>query len=70
MTKDITVSQTLLRHSKPQMTAVYAHGNFDKALAAQRKYMEQLLSTKPTSEATQSPSRRAGILPTRNDSNS
>jgi hypothetical protein len=52
MTKDITVSQTLLRHSKPEMTAVYTHGNFDKALEAQRKYMEQLLATKPASEAT------------------
>src|SRR5271166_6890071 len=30
-TKDITVSQTLLRHSKPEMTAVYTHGNFPKA---------------------------------------
>lgn len=27
--------------------------NFDKALEAQRKYMEQLLATKPGSEATQ-----------------
>jgi hypothetical protein len=53
MTKDITVSQTLLRHSKPEMTAVYTHGNFDKALAVQEKYMEQLLATKPASEATQ-----------------
>jgi len=25
------------------MTAVYTHGNFAKALEAQRKYMEQLL---------------------------
>lgn len=53
ITEDITVSQTLLRHSKPAMTAVYTHGNFDKALEAQRKYMEQLLATKPASEATQ-----------------
>ena len=53
MTKDITVSQTLLRHSKPEMTAAYTHGNFDKALEAQRKYMEQLLATKHASEATQ-----------------
>jgi urease accessory protein UreH len=42
ITKDIAVSQTLLRHSKPEMTAVYAHGSFNKALEAQRKYMEQL----------------------------
>jgi hypothetical protein len=53
MTKGITVSQTLLRHSKPEMTAVYTHGNFDKALEAHRKYMEQLLATKPLPEATQ-----------------
>ena len=53
ITKDITISQTLLRHSKPEMTAVYTHGNFNKALEAQRKYMEQLLATKPASEATQ-----------------
>ena len=52
-TKDITVSQTLLRHSKPEMTAVYTHGNFPKALDAQRQYMEQLLAGKPASEATQ-----------------
>jgi hypothetical protein len=50
-TKDITASQTLLRHSKPEMTAVYTHGNFPKALDAQRQYMEQLLAAKPASEA-------------------
>jgi integrase len=53
ITKDITVSQTLLRHSKPDMTAVYTYGNFDKALDAHRKYMEELLATKPASDATQ-----------------
>jgi site-specific recombinase XerC len=53
ITKDITVSQTLLRHSKPEMAAVYTHGNFPKALDAQRQYMEQLLAAKPASEATQ-----------------
>ena len=52
-TKDITVSQTMLRHAKPDMTAVYTHGNFDKALDAQREYMEQLRRMKPASEATQ-----------------
>ena len=51
-TKDITVSQTLLRHSKPEMTPVYAHGNFPKALDAQRQYMEQLLAANPALEAT------------------
>jgi integrase len=52
-TKDITVSQTLLRHSKPEMAAVYTPGNFPKALDAQRQYMEQLLASKPTFEAVQ-----------------
>lgn len=53
ITRDITVSQTLLRHSKPDMTAIYTHGNFDKALEAQGKYMEQLLAAKPASETAQ-----------------
>jgi integrase len=52
-TKDITVSQTLLRHSKPDMTAVYTHGNFEKALDAQRLYMSQLLAAKPVSGVVQ-----------------
>ena len=52
-TKDITVSQTLLRHAKPDMTAVYTHGDFDKALNAQRMYMDQLLKMKPASGSTQ-----------------
>jgi len=43
----------LFRHSKPEMTAVYTHGNFPKALDAQRQYMEQLLAAKPASEAAQ-----------------
>jgi site-specific recombinase XerC len=52
-TKDITISQTMLRHAKPDMTAVYTHGNFGKALEAQRMYMNQLLKMKPASESTQ-----------------
>ena len=52
-TKDITVSQTMLRHSKPDTTAIYTHGSFDKALDAQRVYMDQLLKMKPASESTQ-----------------
>jgi integrase len=52
-TKDITVSQTLLRHAKPNTTGRYTHGNFEKALDAQRQYMEQLLSAKSASEVTQ-----------------
>jgi integrase len=46
-TKDITVSQTLLRHSTPKMTADYTHGNFQKALEAQRRFMQQLLGARP-----------------------
>ena len=53
-TKDITVSQTMLRHAKPDITAaIYTHGNFGKALDAQRIYMEQLLRMKPASESAQ-----------------
>ena len=53
-TKDITVSQTMLRHAKPDITAaIYTHGNFGKALDAQKIYMEQLLRMQPTSESTQ-----------------
>jgi integrase len=52
-TKDITVSQTMLRHAKPDTTAIYTHGNFGKALDAQRVYMEQLLRMKPAPESTQ-----------------
>ena len=52
-TKDITVSQTMLRHAKPDTMAIYTHGNFGKALDAQRVYMEQLLRMKPASESTQ-----------------
>ncbi len=49
-TKDITVSQTMLRHAKPGTTAIYTHWNFDKALDAQRVYMDQLLTMKPVSD--------------------
>ncbi len=52
-TKDITVSQTLLRHSKPDTTAIYTHGDFGKALEAQRRYMAELMSKKPATEAIQ-----------------
>jgi hypothetical protein len=51
--KDITVSQTMLRHAKPDTTAIYTHGNFGKALDAQRVYMEQLLRMKPASRSIQ-----------------
>jgi hypothetical protein len=46
-TKGITVSRTMLRHAEPDTTAIYTHGNFGKALDAQRVYMEQLLRMKP-----------------------
>jgi site-specific recombinase XerC len=52
-TKDITVSQTMLRHAKPDTTAIYRHGNFGKALDAQCLYMEQLLRMKSASKSTQ-----------------
>jgi site-specific recombinase XerC len=52
-TKDITVSQTMLRHAKPDTTAIYTHGHFGKALDAQRVYMEQLLRMKPASRSIQ-----------------
>ncbi len=48
-----TVSQTMLRHAKPDTTAIYTHGNFGKALEAQRVYMDQLLRMKPASESAQ-----------------
>jgi Phage integrase family len=49
-TKDITVSQTMLRHGKPDTTAIYTHGNSGKALDGQRVYMERLLRMKPRLE--------------------
>ena len=52
-TRDITVSQTLLRHSKPDTTAIYTHGDFGKALDAQRQFMAELMSKKPATEAIQ-----------------
>ena len=52
-TRDITVSQTMLRHAKGDTTAIYAHGSFGKALETQRQYMEKLLAMKPVSEVTQ-----------------
>ena len=52
-TGDITISQTLLRHAKPETTAIYTHGNFGKALSAQEQYMEKLKAMKPASEAAQ-----------------
>ncbi len=43
----------MLRHAKPDTTAIYTHGNFGKALDAQQVYMEQLRQMKPASEAAQ-----------------
>ena len=50
-TKDMTISQTMLRHEKLETTARYTHGNFDKTLEAQRLYMSRLRAMKPISEA-------------------
>ena len=43
------------------MTARYTHGNFDKALAAQRKYMEQLNAAKPRFRGHSVTFRRVGV---------
>ena len=43
-TKDITISTTLLRHAKPDITTLYTHGDFAKALGTQRPYMKELMS--------------------------
>jgi integrase len=51
--KDITVSQTLLRHAKPDMAVVSTQGSFERALDAQRLYISQLLATKAGFEAIQ-----------------
>jgi len=40
-----------LRAVNTLRSAAYTHGTFDKALEAQRKYMEQLLAKKTASEA-------------------
>ena len=40
----------MLRHAKPGTTAIYTHWNFDKALDAQRVYMDQLLTMKRVSD--------------------
>ena len=64
-TGDITASQTLLRHAKPDTTAIYTHGNFDKALEAQREYMERLRRMKSASEATLMTSIGLGFLTSR-----
>ena len=39
--------------SKPNIAAIYTHGNFEKALDAQRVFMDQLLKSKSASESTQ-----------------
>jgi integrase len=44
-TGDITIPQTMLRHSDPTMTMHYTHGIFSKALAAQHLFMDQLLAS-------------------------
>jgi integrase len=52
--KDIKISQTLLRHSKPQVTAdIYTHSVPEANLKAQRQYVTALRLRKPASEAVQ-----------------
>lgn len=56
----MTISQTMLRPAKPETVALYTHGNFGKAWAAQRLYTEQLQRMKPASQAAQWWVHRAG----------
>jgi hypothetical protein len=42
----------MLRHSKPDASAIYTHGNLGKAFDAQRVYGDQLREMKPASEST------------------
>jgi hypothetical protein len=51
--------------TKPDTTAIYSHGNFDKALEAQREYMERLRRMKSASEATLMTSIGLGFLTSR-----
>lgn len=52
--KDIKISQTMLRHSKPQITAdIYTHSVPEANLKAQRQYMTALRLRKPASDAVQ-----------------
>jgi hypothetical protein len=52
--KDVKISQTLLRHSKPDITAsVYIHSVPEENLKAQEQYVAALALQKPASDAVQ-----------------
>jgi integrase len=52
--KDIKISQSILRHSKPELTAgVYTHGVAAANLNAQRQYVAALGLERPASRAVQ-----------------
>jgi integrase len=52
--KDVKIAQTLLRHSKPEITAgIYIHGVPEENLKAQEQYMDALAFQKPVSDALQ-----------------
>lgn len=52
--KDVKIAQTLLRHSKPDITAgIYIHGVPEENLKAQEQYMAALALQKPASDAIQ-----------------
>lgn len=52
--KDVKIAQTLLRHSKPEITAgIYIHGVPEENLKAQEQYMDALAFQKPASDAVQ-----------------
>jgi integrase len=52
--KDVKIAQTLLRHSKPDITAsLYIHSVPEENLKAQEKYVAALALQKPASDAVQ-----------------
>lgn len=52
--KDVKIAQSLLRHSKPDITAgIYIHGVPEENLKAQEQYMAALALQKPASDAVQ-----------------
>ena len=52
--KDVKIAQTLLRHSKPDLTAqIYVHSVPEENLKAQEKYVAALALQMPASDAVQ-----------------
>ncbi len=50
-TKDVKIAQTLLRHSKPDVTAgIYIHGVPEENLKAQEQYVRAMMKSKPRSQ--------------------